>query len=1526
MNDNSIWTFKAVPYLQSSPYVMAADRLRSFILDAGFLHHRGHHLGPAYLHKRLLGGTLTPMPAGNHFIDRHKQDLIDEIKNVDPVIYDLYRNNLLTGRELDYIMRISEPEDRMRRLYDIIRYCDDSDKEKVYDTLYKYNPRVIEYLKKPKDPSKLVQAGDHFIDRHKQDLINGIKIIRPVIYDLYRNNLLTEEEMNYMMRISGPEDRMRRLYDIIRYCDDSDKEKVYDTLYKYNPRVMKYLKKPKDPSKLVKTGDHFIDRHKQDLIDLVKIIRPVISDLYRNNLLTEEERDYIMEISGPEDRMRRLYDIIRYCDDSDKEKIYDTLYKYNPRVMEYLKKPKDLLKFVKTGDHFIDRHKQDLINGIKIIHPVIYDLCGNNLLTREELDYIMEISEPEDRMRRLYDIIRYCDDSDKEKVYETLYKYNPRVIEHQRKLEDPSKFVKTGNHFINRHKQDLIYGIKIIRPVIYDLYRNNLLTGEERDYIMRISEPEDRMRRLYDIIRYCDDSDKEKVYDTLYKYNPRVVDFLKKPKDPSKLVKTGDHFIDRHKQNLIEEIKIIYPVIYDLYKNNLLTEEERDYIMEISEPEDRMRRLYDIIRYCDDSDKEKVYDTLYKYNPRVMEYLKKPKDLSRFVKTLDHIIDRHKQDLINGIKIIYPVIYDLCGNNLLTEEERHYIMEISQPADMMRRLYYIVRYCDNFDKEKVYETLYKYNPSFIKHQRKLEDPSKLVKTGDHFIDRHKQDLIDVIKNLDPVISDLYGNDLLTEEERDYIMRISGPEDRMRRLYDIIRYCDDSDKEKIYDTLYKYNPRVLEHMKKPKDPSKLVKTGDHFIDRHEQDLIEKIKNVDPVIHELYWYHLLTEEERHYIMEISGPEEKMRCLYDIIRYCDDSDKEKVYDTLYEYNPRVMEYLKKPKDPLKLVQTGDHFIDRHDQDLIDGIKNIRPVIYDLYRNNLLTEEERDYIMEISEPEDRMRRLYYIVRYCDDSDKEKVYETLYKYNPRVIKHQRKLEDPSKLVKTGNHFIDRHEQDLIGGIKNVDPVIYDLYWNNLLTEEERDYIMRISDPEYTMRRLYDIIRYCDDSDKEKVYDTLYKYNPRVMEYLKKKKDTSRFVKKSGQESEKPSVSDPAMKKDNRSSKLCDKLQDLVEVITPTMAGDTYSLSMDSPGLFRCSESGIQFQVSQPVTIEYEVDSWSNYTEILQNLRGGYQIIGPLFNIKSGVEPNVVSTVFLPHCLYLKGFEGDKSLIRCFHYKDDNMILETPSRMEPMYAVLENPTFSPFGILLYPFNLLNDKIMKLIPCEGMALLFCNTIIRRDRKYNYRLHLYLLPRIQIVEKVVVNTESSHSFQRIHKPSLAESVYHKKKYRIHVLRDARVIPKTLLFESHCPSEIYPFTEISIEGETDTAVKVSIHPEDGDVTVWETEVSADEMLDLSSAISGLTITQEDSRPLQDSDDHFLDIHRGDLISMTTMVDPVLDDLRSRKLLTREHYNTVRSKSTNQEKMRELYDYISSWRGVDKDKAMKSLRRHNPSLRVWR
>ncbi|XP_073403537.1 apoptosis-associated speck-like protein containing a CARD [Dendrobates tinctorius] len=78
----------------------------------------------------------------------------------------------------------------------------------------------------------------------------------------------------------------------------------------------------------------------------------------------------------------------------------------------------------------------------------------------------------------------------------------------------------------------------------------------------------------------------------------------------------------------------------------------------------------------------------------------------------------------------------------------------------------------------------------------------------------------------------------------------------------------------------------------------------------------------------------------------------------------------------------------------------------------------------------------------------------------------------------------------------------------------------------------------------------------------------------------------------------------------------------------------------------------------------------------------------------------------------------------------------------------------------------------------------------------------------------------------------------------------------------------------------------------------------------------------EHFVDRHRTQLVDRVALVDPILDDLLQWKLLTSEHYTTVRSMNTPQNKMRQLFSYVDSWGKRDKDQFLKSLRERNAPL----
>ncbi|XP_074828893.1 uncharacterized protein LOC141999413 [Natator depressus] len=88
------------------------------------------------------------------------------------------------------------------------------------------------------------------------------------------------------------------------------------------------------------------------------------------------------------------------------------------------------------------------------------------------------------------------------------------------------------------------------------------------------------------------------------------------------------------------------------------------------------------------------------------------------------------------------------------------------------------------------------------------------------------------------------------------------------------------------------------------------------------------------------------------------------------------------------------------------------------------------------------------------------------------------------------------------------------------------------------------------------------------------------------------------------------------------------EIVPGTEENKTvYRARIPSAGSFHCSETGLGFEVSTAVTIEYEYGSWAE--SLSPSARQEWMVAGPLFHIRA--KPDTVRAVHLPHFLCLAG-------------------------------------------------------------------------------------------------------------------------------------------------------------------------------------------------------------------------------------------------------------------------------------------------------
>ncbi|CAM5160853.1 unnamed protein product, partial [Eretmochelys imbricata] len=180
----------------------------------------------------------------------------------------------------------------------------------------------------------------------------------------------------------------------------------------------------------------------------------------------------------------------------------------------------------------------------------------------------------------------------------------------------------------------------------------------------------------------------------------------------------------------------------------------------------------------------------------------------------------------------------------------------------------------------------------------------------------------------------------------------------------------------------------------------------------------------------------------------------------------------------------------------------------------------------------------------------------------------------------------------------------------------------------------------------------------------------------------------------------------------------LPEVTPETVPGTeenktVYRAHIPSAGSFHCSETGLGFEVSTAVTVEYEYGSWAE--SLSPSARQEWMVAGPLFHIRA--EPDTVRAVHLPHFVCLAD-GGDLSSCKITHFEAGHVTVETPARVHVFHAVLENPSFSQLGVLWRKIR----STITFIPIHSLVLIY-----RALRAADITLHLYLIPNDHSLKK-------------------------------------------------------------------------------------------------------------------------------------------------------------------------------------------------------
>ncbi|KAM6174423.1 NACHT, LRR and PYD domains-containing protein 1a-like [Erethizon dorsatum] len=334
-----------------------------------------------------------------------------------------------------------------------------------------------------------------------------------------------------------------------------------------------------------------------------------------------------------------------------------------------------------------------------------------------------------------------------------------------------------------------------------------------------------------------------------------------------------------------------------------------------------------------------------------------------------------------------------------------------------------------------------------------------------------------------------------------------------------------------------------------------------------------------------------------------------------------------------------------------------------------------------------------------------------------------------------------------------------------------------------------------------------------------------------------------------------------------------------------YRVCCPMEGFYQCSSMGLSFVVRRKVTIEIEFCAWDQFLG-WNELQHTWMVAGPLFDIKA--EQGAVAVLYLPHFVAVQSECVDMSLFHVAHLKEEGMLLEKPSRVEPHYVVLENPSFSPVGSLLKAIT------RHFIPINSTTLLY-----HQLHPEEVKFHLYLVPSDCTIRKAIDDEEKTFQFTRIHKPPPVDPLYIGSRYTVSGSENLEIMPKELELCYRSPRESQLFCEIYVDNFR-SGIQLQIRNRDNR-TVWETLLKPGDLKPAATLVSPASIASPSSSNAL-SMTHFVDEYREQLVARVTLVDPVLDKLHG-QVLSEEQYESVRAVATKPGQMRKLFSFSRSW-----------------------
>ncbi|XP_026561618.1 NACHT, LRR and PYD domains-containing protein 1b allele 3-like isoform X2 [Pseudonaja textilis] len=223
-----------------------------------------------------------------------------------------------------------------------------------------------------------------------------------------------------------------------------------------------------------------------------------------------------------------------------------------------------------------------------------------------------------------------------------------------------------------------------------------------------------------------------------------------------------------------------------------------------------------------------------------------------------------------------------------------------------------------------------------------------------------------------------------------------------------------------------------------------------------------------------------------------------------------------------------------------------------------------------------------------------------------------------------------------------------------------------------------------------------------------------------------------------------------------------------------FCLKLDGEGTFECTETGLIFEVTRSVTIEYSVLSWTKYAAYVKE---PWIVVGPIFDIKC--TSSALTSIQFPHTLCLNDHLSEKAF-KVFHFKKNGPEFEGSIDHSTTHVKWHVSSLSPVGPVIERY----DPVYY----HGVVILY--KVINNHPSLKFRVYIATNNNSFIKDISKTVRRSLNKFIKIEKPPCHKLLQNGKKYRLTSDPEADITPEEIQFGDDSTLAEKPFFEVYLE----------------------------------------------------------------------------------------------------------------------------------------